>query len=128
MISAVVTGNIGKDASVREHDGKTVVSFSVASRRYERGVEQTDWVDVSFWGARARGLALHLKKGGRVCARGTILVREYEYNGQRRTSLSLRADDVELLGGKPQERGDSALDTAAASKSSYDESESEIPF
>lgn len=128
MISAVVTGNIGKDASVREHDGKAVVSFSVASRRYERGGEQTDWVDVSFWGARARGLASHLKKGGRVCARGTILVREYEYNGQRRTSLSLRADDVELLGGKPQGRVDSVPGAATVREYAHDEPESEIPF
>ena len=105
MIAGTVTGNVGKDATTREHDGKTVLSFTVASRRFDRGAEQTDWIDVSFWGARARKLAPHVTKGTVVAVRGAVWVREYEHEGQKRYALTMRADDVELLGGK---RGDDA--------------------
>ena len=102
MIAGTVTGNVGKDATTREHDGKTVLSFTVASRRFEKGAELTDWVDVSFWGERARKIAQYVTKGSRVGVRGTLYVREYEHNGAKRAVLTMRADDVELLGGKPE--------------------------
>ncbi len=100
MIAAAVTGNVGKDATTREHDGKTVLSFTVASRRFEKGAEHTDWIDVSLWGERGRKIAQYLTKGSRVAARGTIWQREYEHQGQKRYALTMRADDVELLGSK----------------------------
>lgn len=104
MIATVVTGNLGKDAVKREHDGNTVLSFSLASRRYDGQAKEdvTDWVDVSFWGKRGDKLAQYLTKGSRVAVRGQLWQREYEHNGQRRFALTLRADDVELLGSKDE--------------------------
>jgi single-strand DNA-binding protein len=105
MIAATVTGNVGKDATTREHDGKTVLSFTVASRRFEKGQEHTDWVDVSLWGERGKKLAQYVTKGSRIAARGTVWQREYEHQGQKRYSLTMRADDVELLGTKREDGG-----------------------
>lgn len=99
MIAATVTGNVGRDAQVRDVDGTSVMSFTIASRRYEKGQEQTDWVDVSFWGQRASKIAQYVTKGSRVAVRGTVWMREYTHNNERRYSLTMRADDVELLGG-----------------------------
>lgn len=102
MIAGMLVGNLGKDALSREVNGSQVVSFSVGSRRYEKGGEVTDWVDVSFWSDRALKLLPHLVKGTRVAVRGSIYMREYEHQGTKRQTLTMRADDVELLGSKAQ--------------------------
>lgn len=99
MIAAVVSGNLGKDAELKNVDGTSVVSFSVASRRYAGGEEHTDWVSVSFWGKRAEAVSKYLTKGKSVACRGNVWVREYTHNNEKRHSLECRADDVELLGG-----------------------------
>jgi single-stranded DNA-binding protein len=90
MIAAVVTGNIGRDGE-----------FTVASRHFEKGEERTLWTRVSFWGQRAAKLAPHIRKGGRIAARGSLSVREYIGKDGKAFSLEMRADDVELLG-KPE--------------------------
>jgi len=106
MISATVTGNVGKDAVKREHDGNTVLSFSLASRRYDSKAKEdvTDWVDVSLWGKRGEKLAQYITKGSRIAARGSLYMREYDHEGQKRHALTLRADDVELLGSKDDKK------------------------
>lgn len=101
MISATVSGTVAKDAELRSpRGGEQVLCFSVASRRFANGQEQTDWVSISMWGKRAVAIALHVTKGSRIAARGALHVREYESNGTKRFSLELRADDVELLGSR----------------------------
>lgn len=101
MIGCVVTGNAGSDAVVRDGGGTPVLSFRMASRRFEKKEEVTDWIDVNFWGTRAEKLAQYVTKGSRIAVRGQLWQREYVHNGERRWSLTVRADDVELLG-KPE--------------------------
>lgn len=101
MIAATVSGTIAKDAELRNpRGGEQVLCFSVASRRWANGQETTDWVSVSMWGKRAAAIANHVTKGSRIAARGALHVREYEKDGTKRFALELRADDVELLGGR----------------------------
>jgi len=101
MISSTITGNLGKDAERKDVNGDTVVSFSMASRRYDSKAKEevTDWVSVSYWGKRADAVAKHLVKGKTVAVRGNIWVREYTHNNKTGFSIECRADDVELLGG-----------------------------
>lgn len=112
MIAVTVSGNLGGDCRKGDHDGTPVVNFTVASRRYDKGEKKTDWVDVSFWGKRAESVAEYLKKGTYVTIRGTLWVREFTHNGEKRAGLACRADDVELGGGggekKPKPAGDEA--------------------
>lgn len=98
MISATVTGNIGQDARTGSAGDTPVVNVSVASRRFEKGEEKTDWIDVAFFGVRAEKIAKYLTKGSRIAARGTLYVREYTHNNEKRSALTMRADDIELLG------------------------------
>lgn len=129
MIAATVTGNVGKDATLRDVEGTPVMSFSIASRRYEKGAEQTDWIDVSFWGRRATRLQEFVTKGSRVAVRGTVWQREYVHNGEKRYSLTCRADDVELLGkseGSPRSADDTPRGRPPADKG--DAYEDDIAF
>lgn len=99
MISATVTGNVGRDGQLGDAGGTPVLNFSLASRRWDKGEEHTDWVAVAFFGERARKVAQYVTKGSRVAVRGSMYGREYTHNGEKRSELTLRADDVELLGG-----------------------------
>ncbi len=101
MISAVISGNIGTDATIGDANGTPVVNFSMASRRFEKGAETTDWVRVAFFGSRAEKLKGFLTKGSKVCVSGTLGQRTYQHNGQERTELTLRANEIELMGSKP---------------------------
>ena len=101
MIAGTITGNVGQDARLGSAGDTPVLNFSVASRRWDKGAEQTDWCEIAFWGQRATKLAEYVTKGSRVAVRGTFHVREYEHNGAKKYALTCRADDVELLG-KPE--------------------------
>ena len=124
MISVIVTGNTGRDATVKEHDGNFVLGVSLASRRYDPKTKEdvTDWVDVSMWGDRVKKLAQYITKGSRIAARGSLWMREYEHNGQKRYALTMRADDIELLGSKDDKKPE-----ASKGRQPGDDSD-EIPY
>ncbi len=137
MISATVTGNLGRDPELKYYEGNPILSFSVASRRYDKKAknandkgEVTDWVNVTYWGKRAEGVSKHLAKGGRVAVRGALWVREYEHNGSTRFSTELRADDVELLGSAEKRNEERASTGAQPLPPSHEEQYggSDIPF
>lgn len=126
MIAATVTGNLGQDCRVGTAGDTPVVNVSVASCRYEKGAEQTDWVDVAFFGVRAEKIAQFLKKGSRIAARGTLYVREYTHNNEKRSALTMRADDIELLGSN--EKSDARPPTGARAPSPGTHHADDIPF
>lgn len=95
MIHTVVTGNIGKDAVLREAGENTVCSFSIASNAKVKGEKVTTWVDCSIWGKRGEALVKHLSKGTRVAAVGELSTRQHE----GKTYLQIRVDQIDLLGG-----------------------------
>jgi single-strand DNA-binding protein len=110
----ILIGNLGRDPETRfTPDGTKTVSFSLAvDRRWtDQGgqrQERTTWFRPTAWGRLAEtldGLAQQgaLAKGKQVYVLGTLDPREYQdQQGQRRTSLDVRADEVQLLGSRPE--------------------------
>lgn len=105
MIKLQVIGNLGKDCMVNMVNGKNVINFSVAhTERYRdsTGVqkEKTTWVECAYWTDRT-GIAPYLKKGQQVFAEGTPEIRSFTRNdGTTGSSLSLRVQYVQLVGGR----------------------------
>jgi single-strand DNA-binding protein len=129
MIASVVTGNAGRDAELKDVNGTPVMSFSLASRRYEKGEEKTDWVDVSFWGQRATKLTQYVTKGSRLAIRGTVWMREFTHNGEKRQALAMRADDIELMGSNEKTDRSDAHKGGGVQRTSYDgPSAEDLPF
>ena len=95
MISATVSGNLGKDAVTRSAGSSTVTGFGVASSRKVKGEKVTQWVQVSCWGKRGEALCKYLTKGTRVAVSGELSTREYE----GKTYLEMEAFGIDLLGG-----------------------------
>lgn len=91
-----VSGNLGKDAEVRNAGGTAVAGFSLAMKSGYGDKSQTIWLDCSIWGKQAEsGLVQYLKKGQFVVLSGELGTREYE----GKTYLTLRVATV-TLGGK----------------------------
>lgn len=133
MIHAVVNGNLGADPESKSlPDGTTVVRLRIgSSHRAKVGGDWQDvttWVSVDVWGKRGETLARILRKGAKVSVRGTLAVREYDKkDGTKGYSVEVRADDVELMGGKRDGGGDDAP-APRAPQGSYDDDASAIPF
>lgn len=90
------SGNIGRDAEVRNAGGTSVAGFSLAVKSGYGDKAQTVWVDCSIWGKQAEsGLVQYLKKGQFVVVTGELGTREHE----GKTYVTLRVNNV-TLGGK----------------------------
>lgn len=124
MKTITVAGNIGKDAVVRStQSGEKVTGWSVAVEERVGQDKRTIWFDCTLWGKRGESLAPYLTKGGRVAVSGELSTREHE----GKTYLTVRADQVTLLGGKQDgERRDDAGQVAQGG-GRYD-MDDEIPF
>lgn len=105
MIKLQVIGNLGKDCIVNSSNGKSVMNFNVAHTekfKNSQGVQQdkTIWVECAYWKDNT-ALAPYLKKGTQVYVEGQPEVRTYAKNdGTQGVSLSLRVQNVQLLGSK----------------------------
>ncbi len=95
MITANVTGNLGRPAELRQTSGGPVLSFSVASNAKVKGEKVTTWVRCSLFGKRGEALAQFLTQGTKVHCAGELST--HEHNGK--TYLELRVSEVELMGG-----------------------------
>lgn len=110
MIKLQVIGNLGKDCVVNNVNGKNVINFSVAHTEKFKDAQgqqkdKTIWVECAYWTDRT-GIAPYLKKGTQVYADGTPDIRTYTTaDGRQGTSLSLRINSVQLLGGRADGQG-----------------------
>lgn len=98
-----VIGNIGRDCEIRySQTGTPMASFSIAhSPRARQGQEErTNWYRCTLMGPRAESLKQYLVKGKQVFVRGDFDAREYEKDGQTRTSLDIFVTEIELLGSR----------------------------
>ena len=102
MKTLSIAGNIGKDAVTRTTGGgDSVTSWTVAVEERAGQDKRTLWFDVSLWGKRGEALAQYLTKGGKVGVSGEFSTREHE----GKTYLTIRANEVTLLGGGQGEDG-----------------------
>lgn len=100
MNSWSLTGNLGQDAETRyTTGGDAVVSFSVAVTSGYGDKQATTWVRCQMWGKRGEAVSQYLTTGQQVGIVGELTAREWEdKNGQKRTSIDVRVNDLTLLG------------------------------
>lgn len=111
MIKLQAIGNLGKDCLLNTVNGRSVINFSVAHTEKYRdnaGVqkEKTTWVECAYWTDKT-GIAPYLKKGQQVFVEGIPELRTFTRNdGTNGSSLSLRVQYVQLVGGRDSGGGD----------------------
>ena len=103
MNSISIAGQLGKDAEQRFlPNGDAVASFSVADSQGKD--KPTIWWNCALFGKRAEALAQYLVKGQAVTVVGNVTQREYtDKDGNKRTSMDVRVNDLALQGGKREQ-------------------------
>ncbi len=110
MNCASFAGRIGRDALLRTTpSGAQVVGWSLAVDE-RKGTEKTTlWIDCSFWGERATKVMQYLTVGTVVAVHGQVGLRAYAgKDGAAKAALTLRVENLTLLGGGQQRQGDAS--------------------
>lgn len=103
-------GNLTRDPELRYvPSGAAVTNFSLATNRSfitQSGEkkEEVCFVRIIVWGKQAESCGQYLNKGSLVFVEGRLMYRTWESNGQKRSTLEVRADRVQFLG-KPKPTG-----------------------
>ena len=112
LAKITLVGNLGNDPETKyTPQGTLIANFSIAVNNRARNgqPETTSWYRCSCFGKLAETVVNlsergYLAKGKQVYIDGNFEPREYEHNGQRRTSLDVNVRELQLLG----QRGDDA--------------------
>ncbi len=102
------TGRLARDCEQRfTQSGMAICSFTVAVDAGYGDKKTTNWIRCNLFGKRAEGgLPQYLVKGAQVAVSGELKVNEYEdKEGNKRTSIDVNVDKLDLVGGASSERG-----------------------
>ena len=108
MLQAILIGNLGADAEVKNANGREFTTIRVAhTERWtdENGqkTESTTWVDCNFQGRP--NVLPYLKKGTQVFVSGHMSLRIYSSKKDRcmKAGVTINVKNIELLGGKAED-------------------------
>lgn len=133
----IIVGHLGRDPESRFlPNGDPVCNFSVAVTETWRDKstgdkkESTTWYRVNAFGKLAEICGQYLKQGSSVLIEGKMQCRPYEKDGAKRESWELKAETMQMLGGKPQ--GEQAAQApqrnAQGAPKPISDMDDEIPF
>lgn len=127
MLQAMIIGNLGANAAIKESNGRKFVSMNVAhtDRITSNGqtVESTQWVSVSL-NHYSEKLLPYLVKGAKVFVLGKLFTRIWrDKEGNSNVGINILADTIELCGGRNDAAQITQQSPAVASPSNGD-----IPF
>ena len=117
MAQVSFRANVGKVRGLQfSQDGKPRFSFSAAEshRRFNKQSQQwedtgTTWYSITVFGRHAEDLADIIQENAKqqVSVSGRMETRDYEHNGEQRSSLDVVADHVGLIhrAAQPQQQG-----------------------
>lgn len=92
-----VLGCVGTDPEVRELDsGMKMAKFRLAVRGKRKGQDHTSWFSVVCWDRAAEKVG-HVKKGNLVVVSGSLMIEEYEHQGETRTSVEINSRDCYVV-------------------------------
>jgi single-strand DNA-binding protein len=123
-----IVGYLGRDPELRFlPDGSGVCNLSVATTEKRKDAtgeprEITAWFRITVWGRQAEACNEYLSKGSQVFVEGRLSQQEYtDRDGNQRTSLEVRANDVQFLSTKANENeGHAPARSRSASASTRD--------
>ncbi len=106
---ATLIGNVGKDPEVRhletpEHPKVAQFTLATAERYKARDgsqQEQTEWHNVVAWRGLAELAEKYVRRGSQLYVEGRIRTRSWESGGQKAYRTEIVADNIQLLGSRP---------------------------
>lgn len=105
MLKIDLIGRLGKDAEVKNLNGKSYISFTVATPEYYKDtngnkVERTTWVSCLKPGDATHGVLAYLRKGTQVFVRGDLSVKPYTNANGIQAGVNCKVQELQLLGSR----------------------------
>lgn len=128
----ILMGNVTRDIELRYTPAGTPVTevgLAVNDRRKGQNgewIDETTFVDVTFWGRTAEVAAEYLSKGSPVFVEGRLKLDTWEKDGQKNYKLRVVCDRMQLLGGR-ENRSGGASGGGASSGGGHRENFSQTP-
>lgn len=104
--NVTIVGRLVRDAQMSyTNGGSAVANMAVAvNRRVKKGESWTDEVsffDVVYFGKGAEAVNQYLQKGKQIAVQGELVQDRWEtQEGQKRSRVNIKAQSVQLLGGR----------------------------
>ena len=132
----ILVGNLGRDPETKYlPSGDAVCNFSIATSetwKDKAGEKQeaTEWHRISAFGKLAEICGQFLKKGSTVYIEGSIKTRTYEKDGEKRSATEIRADRMQMLGGKaaPSDAEETPAPAPGKKVTKIADLDSDLPF
>ena len=140
----ILVGSLGRDPEIRYMtNGEAVANFSMATSenwkdKQGEKQEKTEWHNVVAYRKLAEIIGEYLKKGAPVYIEGKLQTRKWEKDGITRYSTEIIADQMQMLGSKGAQSGESDASTPSAQNNAsdgvkeafdnFDDISSDIPF
>ncbi len=113
---AIIVGTLGRDPEVKyTASGSAVVNLSVVTNEVWKdkntgeNVEKAEWHRIVIFGKLAEIAAQYLKKGQQAYFEGKIQTRKWQgQDGQDRYTTEIVANEMQMLGGRPDASGGTA--------------------
>ena len=139
----ILIGNLGADPESRfAPSGDAICNIRLATTETWRDKntgerrEATEWHRVAFFGKLAEIAGQYLRKGSQVYIEGSLRTRKWtDKDGQEKYSTEIRADEMKMLGGKPEGQQQAAPQRQApqqqakpADSGGFGDFDDDIPF
>ncbi|MBQ7978033.1 MAG: single-stranded DNA-binding protein [Clostridia bacterium] len=116
MNKVFLIGNLTRDPEMTTtNSGIQMCRFGIAVNRNfanAEGVRETDFFNITAWRSNAERCGKYLHKGNKVAIQGNIQVRNYESNGEKRTSVDIIVDEIEFLTPRSSEGGSAPFEAS----------------
>ncbi len=128
-------GNLTRDPELKyTQSGLAVCEFGLAvNRKYKTGQgedrEETMFADITVFARQAETASEYLSKGRSVFIEGRLKLDQWTNSeGQKRSKLSIVAERVQFLGGRPGASGGAPAAAPKDDKAGNDSADDDIPF
>ena len=97
----ILGGRLTSDVELKQtNSGVSVCSFSIAVNRKTKDKQETDFINCQAWRQTAEFIAKYFGKGASICVVGSLQVRSWEQNGQKRYATEVVVDEAMFVDSK----------------------------
>ena len=135
MINKVIlVGNVGLDPEVRTLEtGVKVARIRLATterifnRQTNETTEHTEWHTVTLWRGFAEVVDKYVRKGSQLYIEGSLRTREWERDGVKHYATEIVADEMKLLGRRPDGAQQTAPQQTTPQQTGYQQPSYQAP-
>lgn len=108
--NVTVVGRLTRDAELKyTNSGFAITSMGLAVNRNRKDgdqwVDEANFFDITLLGRRGEVLNQYLLKGTQIAVMGELRQERWEQDGQRRSRVTIVANNIQLLGSKNSSQG-----------------------